>query len=170
MNHVSHKVKGVEFSTGSLGHGLSFGIGKALVAYLRKEQWNTFILLSDGELDEGSNWEGILFAGHHKLSNLTAIIDYNKIQSLTSVESTLGLEPLREKFESFLWEVIEVDGHNHKELFKALDKKASQKPKVILAHTIKGKGVSFMEGKVKWHYKNPNDSELKRALKEISAK
>ena len=169
MNHVSHKVKGVEFSTGSLGHGLSFGIGKALVANLHKLKWNTYVLMSDGELDEGSNWEGILFAGHHKLSNLTAIVDYNKIQSLTSVKNTLGLEPLGEKFKSFQWEVLEVDGHNHNELIKAFKENTSEKPKVILAHTIKGKGISFMEGKVKWHYENPSDSELERALEELNA-
>ena len=125
--------------------------------------------MSDGELDEGSNWEGILFAGHHKLSNLTAIVDYNKIQSLTSVKNTLGLEPLGEKFKSFQWEVLEVDGHNHNELIKAFKENTSEKPKVILAHTIKGKGISFMEGKVKWHYKNPSDSELERALEELNA-
>jgi len=167
MNHISHKVKGVEFSTGSLGHGLPFAVGKSLAAKIKKEKWRTFALLSDGEMDEGSNWEALMFAAHHKLSNLVVVIDYNKLQSLDSVSNTLGLEPLREKIEAFGCEVMRIDGHNHVALQSALDSKPHSKPLVIISDTIKGKGVSFMENKVKWHYKNPNDQELKDALAEL---
>jgi transketolase len=166
MNHISHKVPGVEFSTGSLGHGLPFGAGKALSAKSMKKDWHVYVLLSDGEMDEGSNWETLMFSAHHQLNNLTAVIDYNKLQSLDTIAHTLGLEPLRGKLESFGCHVIEVDGHNHESLKKAFLEK-SQKPKVIIAHTIKGKGVSFMENKVEWHYKNPDDSQLQSALSEL---
>ena len=115
--HVSHKgIPGVEISTGSLGHGLSIGTGMALAAKKLKNHHRTFVLLSDGECDEGSNWEAILFASHHKLNNLVAIIDYNKIQSLDSIENTIGLEPFTDKWTSFGWEVIEVDGHHHDQI------------------------------------------------------
>jgi transketolase len=166
MNHISHKVPGVEFSTGALGHGLPFGVGKAKAAKFLNEKWKTFVLLSDGELDEGSNWEAFMFAAHHKLNNLTTIIDYNKLQSLDTVEITLNLEPLSDKFKAFGWDVIEIDGHNFEELAKEFNKIHEFKPKVIIAHTIKGKGVSFMENKVEWHYKTPNKEELEIALKE----
>ena len=170
MNHISHKVPGVEFSTGSLGHGLPFATGKALASKINNKENSIFVVLGDGELDEGSNWEAILFASHHNLDNLIAIIDYNKLQSLTSVEDTLNLEPLRSKFESFGTYVFEVDGHDHFDLKKtiqeAIEKKG--KPIVIIANTIKGKGVSYMENKVKWHYSTPNDSELEIAIKEIN--
>lgn len=163
MNHISHKVPGVEFSTGSLGHGLPFGAGKALYAKKFQHKWNTFVILGDGEMDEGSNWEALMFAAHHGLSNLTAVIDYNKLQSLTTVEETLSIEPLVDKLESFGSYVIEVDGHSHDELLEAFSEK-STKPKVIIAHTIKGKGVGFMENQVLWHYKSPNDEQLKQAI------
>ena len=169
MNHVSHKVPGVEFSTGSLGHGLPFGVGKALAAKRRGLRWRSFVLLSDGELDEGSNWEAMMFAAHHGLDNLVAIVDYNKLQSLTSVAATLRLEPLRAKFEAFGWSVTECDGHNMSALadsFSAMPVNAG-KPSVLIAHTIKGKGVSFMEQQVMWHYRNPNDEQLELALKEL---
>ena len=167
MNHVSHKVNGVEFSTGSLGHGLSFGVGKALGAKIRSEQWRTFVVMSDGEMDEGSNWEAFMFAAHNKLSNLTAIIDYNKLQSLDSVARTLGLEPLVDKLTAFGCAVHEIDGHDHVQLLGALTSIADDKPTVIVAHTTKGKGVSFMENRVEWHYKNPNDEQLAIALSEL---
>jgi transketolase len=167
MNHISHKVDGVEFSTGALGHGLPFGVGKALAAHTRGDTWRTFVLLSDGEMDEGSNWEALMFAAHHKLANLTAIIDYNKLQSLGSVEQTLGLEPLADKLRAFGCEVHEVDGHDHALLAAALQSVAQSKPTVIVAHTIKGKGVGFMENRVEWHYKNPNDEQLATALAEL---
>lgn len=166
MNHISHKVPGVEFSTGSLGHGLPFGVGKALAAKRRGANWRTFVLLSDGELGEGSNWEAIMFAAHHRLDNLMAIIDYNKLQSLTTVDETLRLEPLGEKFRAFGWDATEVDGHDHAALASALSPRpeAAARPLVLIAHTTKGKGVSFMENKVEWHYKTPNEEQLKQAL------
>ena len=167
MNHISHHVTGVEFSTGSLGHGLPFAVGKALAAKNRSESWRTFVVVSDGEMDEGSNWEGLLFAAHQQLRNLTVIIDYNKLQSLGSVEETLRLEPLVDKLTAFGCSVIEINGHAHQELIRALRTFDESKPTVILAHTIKGKGVSFMENSVEWHYKNPSDDQLRRALVEL---
>lgn len=169
MAHISHYVPGVEFSTGSLGHGLPFAIGKAYYAKKFNKNWLTYTLLSDGELGEGSNWEAILFAAHHKLNNLIAILDYNNLQSLTTVKETLNIEPIHEKLKSFGWNVIEVDGHNHKDLQKVLSKSnfSEDKPNFVIAHTIKGKGVSFMENKVEWHYKSPSKEELALALKEL---
>jgi transketolase len=169
MNHISHKVPGVEFSTGSLGHGLPFGVGKALSAKRQEEKWRTFVLMSDGELGEGSNWEAMMFAAHHKLDNLIAIVDYNKLQSLTTVEDTLGIEPLADKFRAFGWAVDEVDGHDHEQLKRSLTVVPWNvgKPSVLIAHTTKGKGVSFMENSVDWHYKSPNEHELEQALQEI---
>lgn len=167
MNHISHKVNGVEFSTGSLGHGLPFGVGKALAAKARGETWRVFVLLSDGEMDEGANWEALMFAAHHKLTNITAIIDYNKLQSLDSIANTLGLEPLVDKLKAFGCSVHEIDGHDHRLIVDALSNIATEKPTVIVAHTTKGKGVSFMENRVEWHYKNPNDVQLAMALAEL---
>lgn len=169
MNHISHKVPGVEFSTGSLGHGLPFGVGKALAAKRRGHGWRTFVLMSDGEWGEGSNWEACLFAGHHRLDNLLAIIDYNKLQSLTTVAETLALEPLADKFKAFGWQVREVDGHDHPSLKDTLSQApwAAGKPAMVIAHTTKGKGVSYMENSVKWHYSSPNDAELAQALLEL---
>jgi transketolase len=171
MNHISHKVPGVEFSTGALGHGLPFGVGKALAAKRLHADWRVFVLLSDGEMDEGSNWEALMFASHHGLDNLVAIIDYNKLQSLTTVEKTLGLEPLAEKFRAFGWSVREVDGHNHDQLNLALGSVPweSGKPSMLIAHTIKGKGVSFMENKVEWHYRSLSLEQLAQALAELEA-
>lgn len=167
MNHISHKVAGVEFSTGSLGHGLPFGVGKTLAAKTRGESWRTFVLLSDGEMDEGANWEALMFASHHQLSNLTAIIDYNKLQSLDSIANTLGLEPLADKLQAFGCSVQEIDGHDHRQISSALKSTATGKPSIVIAHTTKGKGVRFMENRVEWHYKNPNDSQLEQALTEL---
>jgi transketolase len=167
MNHISHKVNGVEFSTGSLGHGLPFGVGKALAAKARGETWRTFVLLSDGEMDEGANWEALMFAAHHKLFNITVIIDYNKLQSLDSIAHTLGLEPLVDKLKAFGCSVHEIDGHDHQLLVEVLSSITNDKPTVIVAHTTKGKGVSFMENRVEWHYKNPNDEQLALALAEL---
>ena len=169
MNHISHKINGVEFSTGALGHGLSFGVGKSLAAKISGDDWRNFVLLSDGEMDEGSNWEALMFAAHHKLGNLTAIIDYNKLQSLDTISATLNLEPLSDKLKAFGCEVMEVDGHDHSALFAALSNAHLEKPTVVIAHTIKGKGVSYMEGKVSWHYKSPSLSELQIALSELES-
>ena len=171
MNHISHKVRGVEFSTGSLGHGLPFGVGKALAAKRSGKSWRTFVVLSDGELGEGSNWEAFMFASHHRLDNLVAVIDYNKLQSLTTVAETLALEPLAERLAAFGWGVREVDGHDHAALSNALSAApwVPGKPSVLIAHTTKGKGVSYMENSVKWHYSSPNDEQLAQALEEIGA-
>jgi len=170
MNHISHKVPGVEFSTGSLGHGLPFATGKALASKILNKKNKIFVIVGDGELDEGSNWEALLFASHHKLDNLIVIVDYNNLQSLTTVKDTLNLEPLKEKFESFGSLIIEVNGHDHFALNKVFREAIDivGKPVVIVANTIKGKGVSFMENKVKWHYSTPNDSELEIAINEIN--
>lgn len=169
MTHISHKVPGVEFSTGSLGHGLPFGVGKALAAKKLKEGWRTFVLLSDGELGEGSNWEAMMFAAHHQLDNLVAIVDYNKLQSLTTVDKTLRLEPFADKARAFGWAVREVDGHDHVALQNALSSIpwVADKPSFLIAHTIKGKGVSFMENRVEWHYKSPSSEQLAQALEEL---
>jgi len=171
MNHISHKVDGVEFSTGSLGHGLPFGTGKALAAKRRGATWRTFVLLSDGELGEGSNWEAMMFAAHHGLDNLVAVIDYNKLQSLTTVDKTLRVEPLADKFRAFGWAVREADGHDHAALSELLSGSPWEpgKPSVLIAHTTKGKGVSFMENEVKWHYSSPDDAQLAQALTELEA-
>jgi len=168
--HVSHKgIPGVELSTGSLGHGLSVGCGMALAAKKAKRTNRVFVVLSDGECDEGSNWEAILFASHHKLDNLVAIIDYNKLQSIGSIEDTLGLEPFADKWTSFKWNVVEADGHDYDALEAALSKApaVAGKPTVVLAHTTKGKGVSFMENNVKWHYYPPKGAEFEQAMKEL---
>lgn len=169
MAHISHKVPGAEFSTGALGHGLPFGAGKALAAKRRGQGWRTVVLTSDGEWGEGSNWEAALFAAHHGLDNLICIIDYNKLQSLRSVDETLRLEPLHSKFEAFGWAVREVDGHDHGALIDALATAplTTGKPTMLIAHTVKGKGVSFMENKVEWHYRNPTPELLEAALAEI---
>ena len=168
--HVSHKnIPGVELSTGSLGHGLSVGVGLAISAKLDKRKNKVIVLLSDGECDEGSNWEAMMFASHHKLDNLIAIIDYNKLQSLDSIENTLNLEPLTDKLVAFGWNVIEVDGHNVEDISDSF-KKASvflHKPTCIIAHTTKGKGVSFFENKVLWHYRSAKGQEYENAKKEL---
>jgi transketolase len=170
MNHISHKVPGVEFSTGSLGHGLPFGVGKALAAKARGETWRTFVQLSDGELGEGSNWEACMFAAHHALDNLVAIVDYNNLQSLTTVDQTLRIEPLAAKFEAFGWNVRHVDGHDHRQLADALGAPPTDaKPTMVIAKTTKGKGIGFMENRVEWHYKSPSPAQLEQALAELGA-
>lgn len=171
MAHISHKVPGAEFSTGALGHGLPFGTGKALAARRQGRDWRTIVLTSDGEWDEGSNWEAALFAAHHELDNLTCIIDYNKLQSLKTIDETLRLEPLHAKFEAFGWAVREIDGHDHAALADALKVGSWErgKPSMLICHTIKGKGVPFMEGKVEWHYRNPTPELLAEALAAVEA-
>ena len=172
MTHISKKVPGVEFSTGSLGHGLPFGCGKALAAKRTAASWRTFVLLSDGELDEGSNWEAILFAPQYRLDNLVAIVDYTKIQRLGSVADVLELEPLAEKFRAFRWAVREVDGHDHTAIYAALSSAPWElgKPSVLIAHTTKGKGVDFMENNLQWHYSSPKTDQLASALAQLGCK
>lgn len=170
--HVSHKgVAGVELSTGSLGHGLPVATGMALAAKRGGKSHRVVCLLSDGECDEGSNWEAILFGSHHRLDNLTAIVDYNKIQSLAAVADTLGLEPFTDKWRSFGWSVREVDGHDHGAIAATLDGLpfVRDTPSCIIAHTTKGKGVSFMENSVLWHYRTARDDEFDAAMRELTS-
>ena len=170
LSHTSHKIPGVEISAGSLGHALPVSCGLALAAKRKGAKWKTFCLVSDGELNEGSNWESILLAPQLKLDNLIMIVDYNKIQSLGFVKDVIDLDPLKAKFEAFNWTCFEIDGHNHAELQETLIKckeSNDSKPKVVIAHTIKGKGVSFMENKLLWHYKSPSEEQYLAALNEL---
>jgi transketolase len=167
--HVTTSLPGVEFSTGSLGHGLPVAAGLALAAHKARARWRVFCILSDGEMDEGSNWEAIQFAQHHQLHKLVAIVDYNKIQSFGSVQEISNLEPLADKFKAFNWNVIEIDGHSHDAITKAFETPSheAKRPTAIIANTIKGKGVSFMENKLEWHYRSVNDAQLRQALDEL---
>jgi transketolase len=167
--HVSHKgIPGVEFSTGSLGHGLPVATGMALAAKINKQQHSIYVLMSDGECDEGSNWEAALFAPHHKLDNLVVIIDRNKLQSIHSTEDTLGLEPFVDKWQAFGWNVVNIDGHDHEQLISACNSKITDKPLCVVANTTKGKGISFMENQVLWHYRSPHDEEYEAAMRELN--
>ena len=168
--HVSHKnVPGVEFSTGSLGHGLSVGCGIALAMKKRATKRRVAVLLSDGECDEGSIWEAAMFASHHCLENLLCVIDYNKYQSLDTVENTLALEPFVDKWKSFGWHVLESDGHDQSDLKDKINIAIkTQRPTCLIAHTTKGKGISFMENTVLWHYRTPVDEEYEDALRELA--
>ena len=170
LSHSSHHVSGIECSAGSLGHLLPISCGLALAAQIKNKKWRTFCLVSDGELDEGSNWEAILFAPQLKLDNLILIVDYNKIQSLGTVKDVVDLNPLTEKFASFRWETFMVNGHDHDKLREIFHKafESNGKPKVIIANTIKGKGVSFMEDKLLWHYKSPSKEQFESAINELN--
>lgn len=166
--HISHKgIPGVEVSTGSLGHGLPIATGMALAGKLDDRAYRTVCVMSDGECDEGTTWEAAMFAAHHHLNRLTAVIDYNKIQSLGSVEETLALEPFADKWRAFGWIVAEADGHDHDSLGRALRRADGDGPRVVIAHTTKGKGVSFMENSVLWHYRSPQGDEYAAARAEL---
>jgi transketolase len=170
--HVAHHdVPGVEVSSGSLGHGLSIACGMALAGRRDGRPYRVFALLSDGECDEGSIWEAVLFAPHHRLDNLVAVVDYNKIQSFGPVAEVLDLEPFAAKWRAFGWAVREVDGHDHRQLHDALRPGGGgaerPRPTVVIAHTVKGKGVSFMEDDLAWHYRSPSPEQLARALAEL---
>ena len=169
QGHVHTKVPGVEFNTGSLGHGLSVANGLALGARMLKKDFKTFCLLGDGEIQEGSIWEAAMTASHYRLDNVCAIVDYNKVQENGPTNEIKNLEPLTSKWDSFGWQVLDVNGHDFHELIGAFDKfQATQgQPTVVIAHTVKGKGVSFMEGSAKWHGKAPDDAKLKDALQEL---
>lgn len=168
QGHASHHIPGVELSTGSLGHALPVAAGVALAAKRKALNFRIFVLLSDGELNEGSNWEALMFAAHHHLDNLTVIVDYNKIQSLGRVEQVLDTEPLAAKFRAFRWEVREVDGHCHQSLEETLLRPpVPGMPALILAHTVKGRGVKFMEDQLLWHYKSPDEEEYRNAVNQI---
>lgn len=165
--HVtSHGIPGVELSTGSLGHALPVAVGAALA-----DKWNggdrrVWVVLSDGECDEGSNWEAALLAAHHDLQGLTVVIDRNGLQSLTTTELTVRLEPLSDKWAAFGWDVVTVPGHDHQALAGALGSKGTR-PRCVIAETVKGRGVSFMENEVRWHYRPPNPDELAEALSHL---
>ena len=172
--HVSHKgVPGVEISTGSLGHGLAIGVGMALGARMNGEDWRTWVVMGDGECDEGSVWEAALQAAQYGLDRLCAIVDYNHMQSLDTVEKTLRLEPFEAKWKDFGWNAESVDGHDTQALRAAFERAqanaGSGKPSVVLAHTVKGKGVSFMENNILWHYRTPQGEEYEAALQELEA-
>ena len=168
--HATHVgVPGVEVSTGSLGHGLPIACGMALAGKRDGRAYRVFTLLSDGECDEGSVWEAALFAPHHRLDNLIVIVDYNKIQSLGTIKEVLGLEPFAAKWQAFGWAVREIDGHNVEEIDRVLTNVPYEpgKPTCVIAETVKGKGVSFMENKLLWHYRSPDQDEMARALTEL---
>ncbi len=170
--HATHSgVPGIELSTGSLGHGLSVATGMALAAQRDGRSWRSFVLLSDGECDEGSTWEPMLFAPHHHLDNLIAIVDYNKIQSLGSVAEVINLEPFADKWRSCGWAVREIDGHNLLAVSDALSAVPFEpgRPSCVIAHTIKGKGVSFMENELLWHYRSPQGDEYAAARAELKS-
>lgn len=172
--HVSHKgIPGVEFSTGSLGHGLAVAAGMAMGAKLDKAPWRTYAVLGDGECDEGSVWEAALQAHQFRLDNLIAVVDHNHMQSLDFCENTLALEPFADKWRDFGWNALVVDGHDVAALQDAFAQAkanlGSGKPTVIIAETVKGKGVSFMENDILWHYRTPQGEEYQAALKELEA-
>jgi transketolase len=161
------KVPGVEANTGPLGHGLPIALGSAIAARLAKADWRTFVVLGDGELQEGSNWEAAMAAGHRSLSNLTAIVDRNRLQQGARTEDTNRLEPLADKWRAFGWDVVEADGHDIGGLFDFLNARGTDRPRCLIARTIKGKGVSFMEDRVEWHHKVPSAQQVKDALQEL---
>ena len=163
----AHGALGVEVSAGSLGHGLAIGTGMALRSQRAGLGWRTYVLMSDGECDEGSVWEAALLAGHLHLGGLTAIIDYNGLQGMGRTDDVVTLEPLADKWRAFGWTVSEVDGHDFDALVSALDRR-SDRPTVVIARTVKGRGVSFMENDVLWHYRTPKGEELERALTELA--
>ena len=163
--HPQHGIHGVEFTTGSLGQGLSFATGCALGARLRGEPWRTYVLCSDAECDEGAMWEAAMFAAHHRLGNLVAIIDYNRQQAMGPTDSVLSLGDLRLRWESFGWCAVEVDGHDEPSILAAITTAdTASRPLAVIANTVFGKGVDFMEGQLRWHYSSMTDEDHARAL------
>ena len=160
-------VRGVEAAGGSMGFGLPFGVGFALAEKIKKEKGKVFVLMGDGEMQIGTTWESALIAAHHKLDNLVVIIDFNGLQAMGKVKDILNVEALKEKWQAFGWDAREIDGHNFEEIEKSITAPEEGKPRVVIARTIKGKGVSFMEGNNIWHYKAPSDEEYQKALKEL---
>jgi transketolase len=164
-------VPGVEANTGPLGHGLPIAVGIAVAGQMDGAASRTFVLVGDGELQEGSNWEAMMFAGHRKLANLTLIVDRNRLQQGARVAETNDLEPLADKLRAFGFEVAEVDGHDHAVLMRTFAPRAgAAKPLAVIAHTIKGKGVSYMEDQAGWHHGVPNDAQFAQAVKELEAR
>ena len=170
IGHPTKKVHGVEQNTGALGHGLPMSVGTAIAAKMDHKSFRVFTLLGDGELPEGSNWEAALTAAQYKLDNLCAIIDHNKLQITGATRDVCNTDPIDRKFEAFGWAVREVDGNNIEALHEAFSALpfAKGKPSLILAHTVKGKGVSFMEGSVKWHHGVPDPQQYEMALEELN--
>ncbi len=164
------KVRGVEANTGPLGHGLPFAVGTAVAAQITGARYRSFVVLGDGELQEGSNWEAAMFAGHRGLGNLTAVVDRNRLQQGAGTEETNRLDPLPEKWAAFGWEVLEVDGHDHAALLDAFEAPRAGRPRCVVARTVKGKGVSFAENRVEWHHKVPDPDQTRRALEELAAR
>ncbi|MEZ0167149.1 transketolase [Microvirga sp. TS319] len=162
------KVPGVEANTGPLGHGLPIGVGSAVASKLSGRNWNTFVVLGDGELQEGSNWEAAMAAGHRRLDNLVAIVDRNRLQQGARTEDTNSLEPLADKWIAFGWQVESIDGHDHSELYRVFSQPRRNRPLCIIANTIKGKGVSFIEDRVEWHHKVPSLDQVKIAMEELA--
>ncbi len=162
------KVKGVEANTGPLGHGLPIALGTAIAARISNADWRSYVVLGDGELQEGSNWEAAMYAGHRGVDNLTAVIDRNRLQQGARTEETNALEPLADKWRAFGWDVHEVDGHDHAALLAAIEAPRGGKPRVLIAHTRKGKGVSFIEDRVEWHHKVPSPEQTAHALAELA--
>jgi len=168
--HVtSAYVPGVELSTGSLGHGLPYGLGIQLSRQRYSVDGRTYVIMSDGECDEGTTWESALLANHHGLDKLFVIVDRNQIQSMGSTENTLALEPFDSKWRAFGWNVIEVDGHDHNQLRNAFEIPVNGKPTCVIANTLKGKGIDFMENQVLWHYRPPSTQDLNNALLQLSS-
>jgi transketolase len=163
------EVPGVETNTGALGHGFPVATGCAIAAQLGGENWRTVVVLGDGEMQEGSNWEAAMTASHYGLSSLTAVVDRNRLQQGARTEETKRLEPFADKWRSFGWEVRDVDGHDHVALLQALAPSGAGDPVVVIANTIKGKGVSFMEDRVEWHHKVPTREQVELALAELAA-
>ncbi len=163
------KTPGVEMTTGCLGHGINIGAGLCLAGQLKGLDYHTYVLVGDGECQSGILWEGAMLAGKYKLAKLTAIVDYNKVQLDGRTDEIMSLEPMKEKWEAFKWATLEIDGHNMREIVDSLDRagEIGDRPTVIIAHTLKGKGVSFMEGKAGWHGRTPGDDEFKQAMAEL---
>jgi transketolase len=161
------KVRGIEANTGALGHGLPFGVGCAIAARLAGSSRRVFVVLGDGELQEGSNWEAAMAAGHRGLTNLIAVVDRNRLQQGARTEDTNRLDPLADKWRAFGWEAMEVDGHDHAALLAAFEPPNGGKPRCVVAHTVKGKGVSFIEDRVEWHHKVPSAEQVDQALLEL---
>lgn len=162
------KVPGVETNTGPLGHGLPVGVGQALAARLRGSEARVFVVLGDGEMQEGSNWEALMSAAHHRLGNLTAIVDRNRLQQGARTEETNALDPLDEKLRAFGWELRIIDGHDYTQLLDAFQPSTTGRPVAVIANTIKGRGVSFIEDRVEWHHKVPTAEQVELALKELA--
>jgi len=161
------KVPGVEANTGPLGHGLPIAVGCAIAAKLARASWRTFVVLGDGELQEGSNWEAAMCGGHQKLDNLVAVVDRNRLQQGARTEDTNRLEPLADRWRAFGWDAVECDGHDHAALYEAFVSPHKGRPRCVIAKTIKGKGVSFIEDRVEWHHKVPSPEQIELALKEL---